>query len=165
MSPARRFSELFRDHSRPLLAYALRRVEQPQDAADIVAETMLVAWRRLDAVPAGDETRPWLFGVARRVLLNYHRSERRGAALGERLRASLADLSFPDPAEAAGEQALVAAALALLDETDREIVRLNAWEGLEPSEIAVALGIPAGTVRSRLHRARARLRQQLEAYA
>jgi RNA polymerase sigma factor (sigma-70 family) len=156
------FERLFRAHSRPLLAYALRRVEHPQDAADVLAETMLVAWRRLADVPAGDEARPWLFGVARKVLLNHHRSARRGARLGERLKASLADVAIDDPADRAGESALVHAALAGLGDEDREILRLTAWEGLEPAEIAIALGMPAATVRTRLHRARLRLRRELE---
>jgi RNA polymerase sigma-70 factor, ECF subfamily len=151
----RRFSLIFRQHSRPLLAYALRRVEQPQDAADVVAETMLVAWRRLGDVPRGDATAPWLYGVARRVLLNHHRSHRRATALGERLRESLVEVQLDD------DGADVREALARLGEEDREILRLTAWEGLEPTEIALALGIPAGTVRSRLSRARARLRENL----
>ena len=161
-APEARFSGLFRAHSRPLLAYALRRVNRSEDAADVVAETMLVAWRRLDDVPLGEEARPWLFGVARMVLLNHHRSERRGGRLGERLKASLTEVVVDDPAHAAGEHAPIHAALGELGDEDRELLRLTAWEGLEPSEIAVALSLPAATVRTRLHRARMRLRRQLE---
>jgi RNA polymerase sigma-70 factor, ECF subfamily len=161
--PAARFSTLFATHSRPLLAYALRRVERSEDAADVVAETMLVAWRRLDDVPGGDQTRPWLFGVARRVLSNHHRSMRRGARLGERLRESLADAAIIDHAEAVGTRATVFAALHRLGDEDREILCLTAWEGLGPVEIAAALSIPPETVRTRLHRARGRLRRELEA--
>lgn len=159
---AERFGALFEEHSRSLLAYALRRVDSPQDAADVLAETMLVAWRRLEDVPPGDETRPWLFGVARHVLLNHHRSERRGLRLGERLRTLLVDVPIEDPASAVGESAMVHAAMARLGDEDREILRLTAWEGLEPTEIATALSIPPATVRTRLHRARARLRHELE---
>jgi RNA polymerase sigma-70 factor (ECF subfamily) len=158
VEPAQRFSAIFREHSRALLAYALRRVEQPQDAADVVAETMLVAWRRLGDVPGGEETRPWLFGVARRVLLNHHRSQRRATRLGERLKATLVEIHLDHQDDGAE----VREALARLSEEDREILRLTAWEELDPTEIAVALGVPAGTVRSRLHRARARLRHELE---
>ncbi|HEY3140934.1 MAG TPA: sigma factor, partial [Acidimicrobiales bacterium] len=75
------FEELYRAQVRSLLAYALRRVDHPEQAADVVAETMLVAWRRLDQVPPGDEARLWLFGVARRVLAN----QRRGSARRDRL--------------------------------------------------------------------------------
>ena len=67
-SAEERFTALFEATRLPLLAYAVRRVADPADAADVVAETYLVAWRRLDDVPAGADARPWLFGVARRVL-------------------------------------------------------------------------------------------------
>jgi RNA polymerase sigma-70 factor, ECF subfamily len=60
-----------------VLAYAVRRTPDPQDAADVVAETFLVAWRRLDAVPSGEQARPWLYGVARHTLANRQRSELR----------------------------------------------------------------------------------------
>jgi RNA polymerase sigma-70 factor, ECF subfamily len=159
--PADRFSRLFADTERELLAYALRRVERPEDAADVVAETFLVAWRRLDRVPAGDEARLWLYGVARRQLANQRRGQLRRSRLADRLRAQLpaavADLSGPEDHRVAA----VRAALARLDEEDREILRLSSWEGLSPSEIATVMGVPGVTVRSRLHRARKRLRSQV----
>ncbi len=156
-----RFSRLFADTEREVLAYALRRVARPEDAADVVAETFLVAWRRLDKVPSGDDARLWLFGVARRQLANQRRGELRRLRLADRLRREL-------PAAAAGvgssedhRVAAVRAALARLDEEDREILRLSSWEGLSPSEIAAVMGSHAVTVRSRLHRARKRLRAEL----
>jgi len=100
ISPEERFAALFNRTHRPLLAYAVRRVTDPADAADIVAETFLVAWRRLDEVPPDEQARPWLFGVARRVLANYYRGEHRRVALGERLRTSLAEVV---PAPEAGQ--------------------------------------------------------------
>jgi len=81
-----RFTDLFDRTHGPLLAYAVRRVADPADAADVVAETFVVAWRRLDDVPTGQAARPWLFGVARRVLANHYRGERRRLALADRLR-------------------------------------------------------------------------------
>ncbi|WHP17872.1 RNA polymerase sigma factor [Cellulomonas sp. ES6] len=98
MTPDERFAALFERTHRPLLAYALRRVSDPADAADVVAETFLVAWRRLDDVPAGEAARPWLFGVARRVLANHYRGERRRDALADRLRDQLTEV-VPQPAE------------------------------------------------------------------
>lgn len=92
MTPDERFAALFERIHRPLLAYALRRVSDPADAADVVAETFLVAWRRLDDVPAGEAARPWLFGVARRVLANHYRGERRRDALADRLRDQLTEV-------------------------------------------------------------------------
>jgi RNA polymerase sigma factor (sigma-70 family) len=160
---ADRFRELFAATERDLLAYALRRVERPDHAADVVAETFLVAWRRLDTVPAGDQARLWLYGVARRQLANQRRGQLRRARLADRLRSELpaAVASVRDTDD--HRVAAVRAALARLEEEDREILRLSSWEGLTPSETAAVMGLPSVTVRSRLHRARKRLRAELEA--
>jgi RNA polymerase sigma-70 factor (ECF subfamily) len=153
-----RFRVLFDEHRRTVLGYALRRTDEPADAADVLAETFLVAWRRIGDVPAGDDARPWLLGVARRVLANHRRGTRRRLGLAERLGRQL-DVAVPPPEPM--EPAL-ARALQRLSEGDREILLLSAWEGLEPSEIAAVTGQRAVTVRSRLHRARARLRAELD---
>jgi RNA polymerase sigma-70 factor (ECF subfamily) len=159
--PTDRFRRLFAATERDLLAYVLRRVDRPEDAADVVAETFLVAWRRVDALPPDDEARLWLYGVARRQLANQRRSRLRRSRLADRLRAelpiALAGARSPEDHRAAA----VRAALARLEEEDREILRLTSWEGLTPSEIAAVVGVPAVTVRSRLHRARKRLRAEL----
>lgn len=159
---ARRFAELFDAGHRALLAYAVRRIADPADAADVVAETYLVAWRRIDEVPDGDDVRPWLFGVARRVLANFRRGERRRLALAERLRTHVDDI-VPPPAEPGGSD--VERALARLGTDDQEVLRLVAWEELARDEIALVLGVSRATVRVRLHRARRRLAEQLEALA
>lgn len=156
-SPEERFGRLFETTHRALLGYALRRVVDPADAADVVAETFLVAWRRIDEVPRGEDARPWLFGVARRVLANWHRGERRRLALADRLRESLVEAA-PAPDERLGD---VERALAGLAPDDREILRLTAWEELARDEIAVVLGISRGAVRVRLHRARRRLAERM----
>jgi DNA-directed RNA polymerase specialized sigma24 family protein len=72
------FGRLYREHGRAILAYALRRVGDPEDAADVVAETFLIAWRRLGDVPAGDRARLWLYAVARRVVANQHQPSSAG---------------------------------------------------------------------------------------
>ena len=156
-----RFGRLYREQEQALLAYALRRVERPEDAADVVAETFLVAWRRLGEVPAGAGARPWLFAVSRHVIANLHRTERRRTRLGARLAQSLqAELATH---RAAGpEAAEVLRAMAALEEADRELLRLVSWEELSPSEAAKVLGISSLAARSRLHRARRRLRAALE---
>jgi RNA polymerase sigma factor (sigma-70 family) len=156
-----RFRRLFADTERELLAYALRRVDRAEDAADVVAETFLVAWRRLDAVPEGDEARLWLYGVARRQLANQRRGELRRSRLADRLGAELRAAVGPSQASEDHRVAAVRAALARLEEDDREILRLSGWEELTPSEIAAVMGLPGVTVRSRLHRARKRLRTEL----
>jgi len=151
--PEARFTALFDATYQALLGYAVRRVADPEDAADVVAETYLVAWRRLDDVPEGADARPWLFGVARNVLANYYRAGRRRTVLAHRLRETLrTDLPQLPAAPTA-----VGLAMARLGEDDRELLRLVAWEGLAREEIAMVLRVPRATVRVRLHRARRRL--------
>ena len=157
-SPAReRFESLFRRDSRAVLAYALRRTDRPEDAADVVSEVMLVAWRRIGDVPEGPDARLWLYGVARRVLANQRRSSRRRAALGDRLRSVVASEFTEDLADAHMRRTAVRDALDNLPATDREMLLLTAWEGLGAHEVAVVMSLTPSTVRSRIHRARARL--------
>jgi RNA polymerase sigma factor (sigma-70 family) len=158
-----RFRTLFEANSRPLLAYALRRTHSPSDAADVVAETMLVAWRRIDDVPIGDEARLWLYGVARLVVVNDRGGAQRQQRLAERLAQHVEAAVRPDLAGSVVANVALTEALARLDEGDRELLRLVTWEGLSPAELAVVLDIPAATVRTKLHRARIRLRTILAA--
>jgi RNA polymerase sigma-70 factor (ECF subfamily) len=153
-----RFSELYRENVRDLLGYALRRSAGADDAADIVAETFLVAWRRLAEVPLGDDGRLWLYGTARNVLANHDRSARRRDRLTERLREELRDQL---PAGGAHEAGPFLEALAGLAEPDRELLMLIGWEELTPTQAARALGITPFAARTRLHRARRRLRARL----
>ncbi|MFL6060914.1 MAG: RNA polymerase sigma factor [Marmoricola sp.] len=153
-----RFRTFYAAHFEALLAYALRRVDQPADAADVVADAFLVAWRRRGSLPPGDEARLWLYGVARKSLANHHRGDRRRDRLGQRLRERLTETSFADPATGVVEREAVRAALARLPELDREVLTLTVWEGLEPREIAEVLRLPSATVRQRLSRARTRMR-------
>jgi RNA polymerase sigma-70 factor, ECF subfamily len=152
-----RLAGLYAEHGRDVLAYALRRAAGPEDAADVVAETFLIAWRRLADVPAGDDARLWLYGVARRVLANQRRGALRRTRLGERLRAELRGLAAVE-APPSTEQPAVLVALGQLDEDDRELLLLVGWEELEPAQAARVVGGSAVAVRSRLHRARGRLR-------
>jgi RNA polymerase sigma factor (sigma-70 family) len=154
-----RFEAVYAANHVSILGYALRRTACPDDAADVLAETFLTAWRRLDDLPSGDEARLWLYGVARRVLANYYRGERRRSALADRLRGELADSSLPS--EPTGERARIATALRALPEQDRELLTLAAWEGLDYGQIAVVLACSRNAVRIRLHRARQRLAREL----
>ncbi|MFC5187662.1 RNA polymerase sigma factor [Actinomadura harenae] len=158
--PSNGFEALYAANRAQVLGYALRRTGDPQDAADVVAETFLVAWRRLDDVPPGDEARLWLYGVARRVLADQRRGERRRTALGARLRSELA-ATWPSPPPEDGEPGLVAAALRSLPEADRELLTLVGWEGLDHGELATVLGCSRNAVRVRLHRARRRFARTL----
>jgi RNA polymerase sigma-70 factor (ECF subfamily) len=157
----RRFRQVFDDHRRAVLGYALRRVADPADAADVLAETFLTAWRRLDDLPAGDGTRPWLLGVARRVLANQRRGARRHAGLADRLADELAT-QLPAVTGADAADIGLRDALARVPERDREILLLSAWEDLTPAQIAAVTGLRRATVRTRLHRARRRLQAELD---
>jgi RNA polymerase sigma-70 factor, ECF subfamily len=153
-----RFETLFREHYAAVRGYALRR--GPRDTApDVVAETFLVAWRRLDDVPA--DPLPWLYGVARRVLANARRSADRGTALERRLAGAAVPAGLGDPGEQVGEAEFVRVALASLSERDRETLMLVAWEGLSTARAARAAGCTRAAFAVRLHRARARLVAQL----
>lgn len=150
------FEAVYRELYAPICGYVLRRVSHPEDAAEAIAETFATLWRRFDRCPQGHELRPWLFGVARRVVANHRRGERRRSALGERLAESL-DKSAFEEIQAAEETSELARAFATLSESDRELLSLLAWEGLTTEELAVALGTSRAAVRLRLHRARRRL--------
>ena len=156
---AARFRALFDAEHAVVLRYCVRRVSAPEDAADALAETFLVAWRQLDAVPRGREARYWLLGVARRVVANARRGELRRDRLADRLRDHLRTAPRTGTEAHVDE---VQAALAQLGDDDRELLTLVTWEGLTPTEAGRVLGISAGAVRVRLHRARARLRRVLQ---
>lgn len=155
------FRSLFHENYRPLLAYARRRVDAGT-ADDVVAETLLVAWRRRDAVPSGHE-RPWLYGIARNVIRNSARSARRQHAFHQALRG----LRQPKPSEseAVDEQAdVMQSALCELSEDDREILMLVTWEELSYTDVGRVLDISANAVAIRVHRARKRLTEQVAKY-
>jgi len=143
-----RFEALYAEHHARVLSYVLRRTERSDDAADVVAQTFLVAWRRLDDVPV-EEARLWLYGVARRVLSNHRRGERRRAQLADQLRRDLAG-RHPGSADE-GEFAQLAAAFRSLSDGDREVLALEAWEHLDAGEIAAVLGCSRNAARIRLH--------------
>jgi RNA polymerase sigma factor (sigma-70 family) len=143
-----------------VLAYALRRTSR-DEAEEVVAETFLVAWRRLHEVP--DDPIPWLLAVARRVLANQRRATGRRRALDQRLgSARLAEsLVAQDPAEEVGQRIALDEALTHLSEWDREALLLVAWEGLDNRSAATVMSCSPAGFAVRLHRARRRLRQQL----
>jgi RNA polymerase sigma-70 factor (ECF subfamily) len=153
-----RFEALFRAHHRAVRAYARRRVP-PEAVDDIVSETFLVVWRRLDEVP--EPSLPWLLTVARNVV----GTERRGAARRERLwlKAQSGHVEGYDLGEPGIADGRVLCALARLKERDREALTLVAWDGLTPAQAAAVLGEPPVRFRQRLHRAGRRLRAQLAA--
>jgi RNA polymerase sigma factor (sigma-70 family) len=150
-----RFEALYAEHRARVLRYVLRRTDGADDAADVVAETFLVVWRRIDQAPV-DHAHLWLYGVARRVLANHRRGERRRTRLADQLQSDLAGREAP----LAGDEAFaeLAAAFRSLPDGDREVLALEAWEQLDAGEIAAVLGCSRNAARIRLHRARRRLR-------
>lgn len=155
-----RFESVYGELYPAICGYVLRRVREPEDAAEVVAETFATLWRRFDASPQGAELRPWLFGVARRVIANQRRGERRRSALSERL----VENFDRNPIETVGpreDSSALARAFAALSQSDRELLSLVAWEGLTREELAVALGTSRAVARLRLHRASRRLRAAL----
>jgi len=153
---------LVRAHTPALLAFFARRVSPVEDAADLLSETFLAAWRRVNSIPDDDEAvRPWLFGIARNVLLHHRRSHVRRTALADRLRDDLK--TEPSPGFAASTSATeVREALTHLAEKDRELITLIHWDGLSVAEAAGVLRLNESTARSRYRRAKARLREELE---
>jgi RNA polymerase sigma factor (sigma-70 family) len=155
------FEQLFRDTRTDLLAYIMRRSQSAEDAADVLAETYLIAWQKLDAIPTGDRARLWLFGVARNLLLKGVSRRRSRHALVERLADELRSVHPPHATVEDERSTALRAALAALPERDREILMLTGWEGLTPKQIAAVVGTPVNLVRVRLHRARTRLKRDL----
>jgi len=151
-----RFNRLHERHFEAIRRYAFRR--SPTLADDIVSETFLVAWRRIDEVP--DDERPWLFGVARNVRLNLQRSSLRQRAVADRLIGETSSSASNEP-DRSGDA--ISDALSVLSERDREILLLQAWEGLNRSEIAAVLSCSVANVSVRLHRARKRFADALAA--
>lgn len=157
--PERRFTAIYDEHRPQVYAYAVSRAGR-QLADDVVGDTFLVAWRRLDAVPAAPL--PWLLGVARNVIRERYRAEARQVSLAAELRAWVAEAEA-DVAEGVAEKVAVLAAMAGLAEADRELITLVAWQGLTPRQAAKVIGCTVATYFVRLHRARKRLRTALDA--
>lgn len=144
------FEELFAAHYWAVRAYVLRRAPSAS-AEDVLAETFLIAWRRLDGI--GADPLPWLLGVARRVMANQHRAERRRGALTDRLQGLLPGRP-PDWEPPAAMSDELAVAMASLSASEREALLLVAWEGLDSGRAARAAGCTPVAFRARLHRAR-----------
>ncbi len=155
-----RFEKLVGSVGEPLRRYAARRTD-PETAQDVVADALLVLWRRLDDVPAGAEL-PWCYAVARKCLANAERSARRQRGLVARV----TRLDPPGPAvdeHAETPDPALHRALAQLRPAEQELLRLWAWEDLSPTEISLVLGVTPNAVNIRLHRARGRLADLLAA--
>jgi RNA polymerase sigma-70 factor (ECF subfamily) len=153
---------LYEAHRLPVLAYCVRRTNRA-DAADACSETFLVAWRRLDDVPDEPATLPYLYGIARKMLGNQHRSLQRRSRLDEKLR----ELGVDEVADAgvvvlqSARDRQVVDAIRRLKPVDREILMLSAWEELSRAVIAEMMGMTKAAVDQRIHRSYERLARML----
>jgi RNA polymerase sigma-70 factor (ECF subfamily) len=157
------FGVLFTAHAREVYNLGYRLRGSWPDAEEIVSLTFLEAWRLRDRVnPDGDSLRPWLAGIAVNVTRNFSRTSRRHAAAMARLPALDAVPDFADELadriDDVARLAAVRAAFGRLRASEQDVVALCIWSGLDYVAAAEALGIPVGTVRSRLSRARRKLR-------
>ncbi|MFF5477136.1 RNA polymerase sigma factor [Streptomyces sp. NPDC012935] len=165
------FAELFDTYSRAVYNHAFRLTADWSVAEDVMAATFLEAWRLRDRVePEGGSLRPWLLGIATNTARNQYRSNRRYRAAATA--AAAAELSVADHADEVADRvddrrrlATALTSLAALRRPEREVITLCLGEGLDYEAAAEALGIPVGTVASRLSRARKKLRARAEAEA
>lgn len=149
------FEALVVDAYVPLQRYLIRRAH-PDAVEDVLAEILLILWRRLDDVPSENQL-AWCYGVARRTLANYRRGETRRLQLVERLKTEPSYGDEPDSSDPALELALER-----LDREDRDLLRLWAWEQLEPREIAIVMGTTPNAVSLRLTRLKKKLASEIE---
>ncbi|MEU7820845.1 sigma-70 family RNA polymerase sigma factor [Catellatospora sp. NPDC049133] len=162
------FAELFDQYARSVYNHAFRLTADWSTAEDVMAATYLQAWRSRERISdEGGSLRPWLLGIATNEARNHTRSNRRYRAAASALHAD--EFTAPDHADEvagrlddSGRITAAIDALASLRRPEREVITLCLWEGLDYESAAQALGIPVGTVRSRLSRARTKLRKLVD---
>jgi RNA polymerase sigma-70 factor, ECF subfamily len=160
------FGLLFERHARAVYNLCFRRTGSWSVAEDLTSDVFLVAWRRRGEVvftAEGESVLPWLLGVALNLVRNRRRSDRRATAAIARLDAKAKEADFSD--EVVGrlaDEIRMREVLAVFDRLpvhEQEVLSLCAWAELSYEDCALALGVPIGTVRSRLSRARSHLRE------
>ncbi|MGI9529344.1 MAG: RNA polymerase sigma factor [Acidimicrobiia bacterium] len=157
-----RFEALYRAHARDVLAYCARRTSR-DEASDAASEVFVVALRRIDDVPRGDEALPWLYAVAANVVRNRSRSERRRLRLTRKLSSRpQRSVAGPEPQVVRNEEhAELMQALEKLPEKDREVLRLVEWEGLSREQVADMMFVSRAAIDQRISRAYKRLGRTL----
>lgn len=160
-TPSRvRFDRIFGEYYDPVSRYCHRRLP-PHDANDAAAEVFVVAWRKIDNVPDGEQTLPWLYGVARNEVSRFRRTARRLGALREKIGGQA---HHPDPGPESvvmrnADQEALLEALSSLRQADQEVLRLRAYEHLTIPEVALVLGCSVPAAKQRSARATKRLRR------
>jgi RNA polymerase sigma factor (sigma-70 family) len=158
------FGELFDRHATTMFRYFVRRVG-PDEADALLGELFRIAFEKRGSYDVErPEARPWLYGIASNLLARHRQREaRRLDATARLVRTAVGSVDlFPDVdarLDATGLWGEVAVAIAALPQGERDTLLLYAWEGMPYDQVATALGVPVGTVRSRLSRARSRLRE------
>ncbi len=157
------FGLLFERHAKAIYNYCFRRVGDWATAEDLLSIVFLEAWRRRDKELPADKVLPWLYGIATNVVRNRRRSERRFAAALSRLPRPWPEQGFADIADARlDDERQMRTVLALIGQIpphEQDVLALCVWSEMSYEDAALALGVPVGTVRSRLSRARERLRE------
>lgn len=156
------FEDLYRNHFEAIYAYVLRRASSA-DTADLVADVFATAWRRIDDIPPGLDSKMWLYGVAWRIVSQHYRSKGRGDRLKSKLLHNAPTATPGDQYESSDLDAQVRRLIESLKDDDRELVTLIVWDGLTHAEVAMILGCTANAVAIRWHRALKRLRRHIEA--
>ena len=157
-----RFRILYNDLYDDLWRYIQRRSINTEEARDTLSEVFLVAWRRLEDIPAGNEARLWLFGVARNLVKTSWRKRKRSGDLLVRIGSEMSTKGTTDEGLDNSGVLKIVNALQFLSENDQEILRLLAWEDLSHKEISVVLGCSENAVAIRIRRARVRLMKVLQ---
>ena len=156
------FPEIFDSYAPAVLRFARRRLDDGDAAWDVVNDTFTTAWRHWDRRPAAGELLPWLYAIAGNAVRDQRRSAGRQVRLIARLSAAGTAGHTADPADGIVLGQSVAGAFARLPAADREVLRLVAWEGMTDARaIGLVLGLSPAAVRTRVHRARRRLRSLL----
>lgn len=155
-----RFDQIFAEHYESVSRYCHRRL-RPDDANDATAEVFVVAWRKIDEVPQGDEALPWLYGVSRNEVSRARRSIRRSGALRTKLggQANYPDASPEVVVVRKADLEQLVAALGRLKPRDQEVLRLRAYEHLSLAEVSIVLGCSVPAAKQRSARAMKRLRR------
>jgi len=161
---SRAFGELYERHAVAIHGWLRNRVGEPA-ATDLTAETFAAAWqsRRKFRSDYADSVAPWLYGIASNLIARHGRAESRRYRAMAKVPPDMpvSEIDVAGRLDAATARGRLAAALARLSGSDRDVLLLVAWAGLSQPEVATALDVPAGTVRSRLHRARQEMRLAL----
>jgi RNA polymerase sigma-70 factor (ECF subfamily) len=159
-----RFGPIFDRHATVLHRYLVRRIG-PDDADGLVGEVFRIAFEKRHTYdPDRPTARPWLYGIATNLVAKHRRSEARryyamARLAARRVPSPVLDEQVSAAVDAQDRWLRVAGAVAALPPPERDALILHVWEGLSYEEVAAALGVPVGTVRSRLNRARGRLRE------